>query len=97
MSERKDKKKVIGEPMTDEQIRAFLGGKPESGLSADFHLLQRAYRSLREEDFDRFLDAFTEAGGNLSATDPTGRTLADIIANHTQSAAYLDILKRRLQ
>ncbi|MBZ2189881.1 PA4642 family protein [Alcanivorax sp. JB21] len=97
MSERKDKKKVIGEPMTDEQIRAFLGGQPESGLNADFHLLQRAYRSLREEDFDRFLDIFTDAGGNVSATDPAGRTLADIIANHAQSAGYLDILKRRLQ
>lgn len=97
MSERKDKKKVIGEPMSDEQIRAFLGGQPESGLNADFHLLQRAYRSLREEDFDRFLDAFAETGGKVDATDPAGRTLADIIANHGQSAGYLAILKRRLQ
>ena len=94
MSERKDKKKVIGEPMTDEQIRVFLDSLPEAGIDADFHALQRAYRSLREEDFERFVRFFSDAGREVSARDPQGRSLADIIATHAQSATYLDILRR---
>jgi len=94
MSERKDKKKVIGEPMTDDQIRVFLDSMPESGVDADFHALQRAYRSLREEDFERFVRFFSEAGRNVGARDPQGHSLADIVATHAQSATYLDILQR---
>ncbi|MBA3979947.1 MAG: hypothetical protein C0462_05015 [Alcanivorax sp.] len=94
MSERKDKKKVIGEPMTDEQIKVFLDIEPESGLNADFHALQRAYRSLREEDFDRFLGFFTAAGRNPAATDPQGRTLASIVRQHVRHQGYAEILER---
>ena len=94
MSERKDKKKVIGEPMTDEQIRVFLDIEPEAGLNADFHALQRAYRSLREEDFARFLTFFTDAGRNPAARDPHDRSLADIIATHARNQGYLDLLRQ---
>ncbi|MCK0538190.1 PA4642 family protein [Alcanivorax quisquiliarum] len=92
MSERKDKKKVIGEPMTDDQIRIFLDTQPEAGVDTDFHVLLRAYRSLREEDFERFIGFFVANGGNLQARDPAGRTLADIISRHTQATAYLHAL-----
>ncbi|MGB1466984.1 MAG: PA4642 family protein, partial [Alcanivorax nanhaiticus] len=46
MAERKDKKKVIGEPMTDEQIKVFLDVPSEEGVSSDFHTLEKAYRAL---------------------------------------------------
>lgn len=94
MSERKDKKKVIGEPMTDEQIKVFLDNDPEAGVDADFHSLMRAYRSLREEDFERFLGFFTAAGRRVDARDPAGHTLADLIADHARGADYLDSLRR---
>ena len=55
MAERKDKKKVIGEPMTDEQIKVFLDFSSEEGVDADFHVLEKAYRALRAEDFGRFI------------------------------------------
>ena len=54
MAERKDKKKVVGEPMTDEQIKVFLDFPPEEGENPDFHVLLKAYRALRAEDFERF-------------------------------------------
>lgn len=44
---RKDKQKVIGEPMTDEQVAAFLEARPYAEESVDLHILTRAYRGLR--------------------------------------------------
>ena len=52
---RKDKQKVIGEPMTDEQVAVFLNARPyNSDESVELHLLVRAYRGLRVEDFSAF-------------------------------------------
>ena len=93
MSERKDKKKVIGEPMTDEQVQAFLGTEPEAGVDADFHSLLRAYRSLREEDFRRFVAFFKDQGRNLAAPGPDGRTVADVMTRHGRSEGYLAALR----
>jgi len=92
MSERKDKKKIIGEPMSDDQIRAFLGLQPEAGVDRDFHTLLHAYRSLREEDFARFVAFFKAQGRNLNARDPRGRTLADILSRHHHGSGYREIL-----
>lgn len=93
MSERKDKKKVIGEPMTDEQIRFFLNGEPEAGVNGDFHKLQRAYRSLRAEDFERFVGFFVADGGNINAQGPDGKTMAQIIGQHPRFQQYLSALQ----
>lgn len=92
MSERKDKKKVVGEPMSDDQIRAFLGLQPEAGVDRDFHTLLHAYRSLREEDFARFVTFFKAQGRNLNARDPQGRTLADILVHHSCALEYREAL-----
>jgi hypothetical protein len=91
---RKDKKQIIGEPMTDEQIQAFLTTLPEQGMDPDFHALTRAYRSLRAHDFERFLTFFAEAGRNLEARSPDGQLFAESIRHHAQSGDYLDALKQ---
>ncbi|MCC1496434.1 PA4642 family protein [Alcanivorax sp. 1008] len=91
---RKDKKQIIGEPMTDEQIRAFLHGSREAGLDEDHHALLRAYRSLRSEDFGRFVAFFLADGRNVNAPDTTGRTVLSIISCHQQSADYAEVLKQ---
>lgn len=93
---RKDKQKVIGEPMTDEQVRAFLDCGPEQGLDLDHHLLMRAYRSLRSEDFSRFLGFFVGAGHNINAADPQGRTALAIIQEHQQGEEYAEALKSQM-
>lgn len=92
MATRKDKRQVIGEPMTDEQVCRFLAGGPAPGVDPDFHALERAYRGLRPHDFARFLAFFVAEGRNPAATDPQGRTLADILANHANGAEYIEAL-----
>lgn len=92
MALRKDKKQVIGEEMTDDQVRHFLVAEPPAGTDPDFHCLERAYRGLRADDFERFLAFFVAEGRNPRATDPRGRTLADVMATHANAADYLSRL-----
>lgn len=91
---RKDKKKVIGEDMTDKQVLAFLDAQPPAGINADFHALERAYRGLRAHDFERFVAFFIAAGRSTRATDPHGRTLAEVITHHAGSEDYVAALTR---
>lgn len=93
MAERKDKKKVIGEPMTDEQIKVFLDFPAEDGVSADFHVLEKAYRALRAEDFERFIVFFQEQGRDLNAQDPQGRTLLSHIEAHQKCQDYAAVVR----
>ncbi len=94
MAERKDKRKVIGEPMTDEQIKLFLDLPPEEGENADFHVLIRAYRALRVEDFERFLVFFIEQGRDLRAQDDKGRTLIEVMRGHGKNDDYIAVLEQ---
>ncbi len=89
---RKDKKKVVGEPMTDEQVAVFLGFRPQGDESVDHYLLARAYRSLRAHDFVRFLSMFQAAGHDVNAQDAKGRTLMQIISEHEQAEEYVAAL-----
>jgi hypothetical protein len=91
---RKDKKQIIGEPMTDEQVRAFLHTLPETGMNPDYHTLLRAYRSLRAQDFERFLTFFVAEGRDLNALGPDGTSILATISAHQQAAEYTDILIR---
>ena len=93
MAERKDKKKVIGEPMTDEQIKVFLDFSSEEGVDADFHVLEKAYRALRSEDFGRFIGFFQENGRDINARDPKGRTLLALIESHPKCSDYAQLLR----
>ena len=90
---RKDKAKVIDEVWTEERVREFLHLLPVSGRDPDFHILLRSYQSMRAEDFQKLVGFFLEAGGNLNAAGPDGRTVLDIIETHRNSRAYADILR----
>lgn len=90
---RKDKEKVIGEPMTDEQVAAFLQARPYAGESVEQHILTRAYRGLRVQDFERFLDMFKAQGFDLNARDTQGQTFLQDISDHAQADAYVEALK----
>lgn len=92
MTERKDKKKIIGEPMTDAQIQVFLDFPAEDGVNHDFHLLEKAYRALRAEDFARFVTFFKAQGRDTNAKDPAGRTLLEHIQSHPKGADYAAVL-----
>ncbi|HEX5678405.1 MAG TPA: PA4642 family protein [Alcanivorax sp.] len=94
MAERKDKKKVVGEPMTDDQIKVFLDFPPEHGENPDFHVLLKAYRALRVEDFERFVAFFQARNRDIRATDEQGRTLLDIVRGHGKSEPFVTILEK---
>lgn len=90
---RKDKEKVIGEPMTDEQIAAFLQARPYAGESLEQHMLTRAYRGLRVQDFERFVALFKAQGFDLEAVDAQGQTFLQAISGHAQADAYVEVLR----
>ncbi|MEH6688560.1 MAG: PA4642 family protein [Halopseudomonas sabulinigri] len=90
---RKDKEKVVGEPMTDEQVAVFLQARPYADESVDLHLLVRAYRGLRAEDFARFLVMFKGEGFDLNATDEQGNTFLQTVKTHAQGEDYVNVLE----
>ncbi len=58
MALKKDKEKVLDEVWTQERVRDFLDVKPAEDLEADFHVLLKAYQSMRLENFEEFIGFF---------------------------------------
>ena len=83
--------KVTDEVWNDDRVRSFLALEPVDGDSADYHVLLKAYRGMRPEDFERFLKFFVESGRDLDARDPQGRTLWQVISNHRHGSAFLAV------
>ena len=92
MALKKDKQKVLGEVFDDERVRGFLNGAPPEGMSQDFYLLERAYRSMNIDNFRTFVGFFKDAGHELTATNNNGHTLADLIATHRNGGEYLQAI-----
>lgn len=90
---RKDKKQIIGEPMTDEQIKVFLNVEPVGDTPAPLHKLMRAYHSLRIEDFERFLTFFKQQGYAFNTTNKEGKNFTALIADQSFSAPYIEAFK----
>ena len=90
---RKDKEKVLDEVWTDERIRSFLQLRSYDAVNEDFHMLLKAYQSMRAEDFGKFVQYFVAAGRELNTTNPAGQTVLSIIREHRRSVAYVDILR----
>ncbi len=80
--------KVTDEVWDDDRVRSFLELEP-NGEDADFHVLTKAYRGMRPDDFERFLAFFVAAGRNLDAQDKSGRTIWEIMANHRQGEDFI--------
>jgi hypothetical protein len=93
MALRKDKQKVIGEVFDDDRIRSFLNFEPPEGVDPDFHVLEKAYRGMKVENFTTFLGFFLENGHNLKATNPQGQTLLDIMSKHQHASDYVKAFK----
>lgn len=90
---RKDKQKVLGEVFDDARIRTFLDFEAPAGINADFHLLEKAYRGMKAENFSTFLDMFIADGRDINAANNDGESLLQLIANHKQAAEYASSLK----
>tara|TARA_B110000046_G_scaffold185791_1_gene229345 strand:+ start:556 stop:852 length:297 start_codon:yes stop_codon:yes gene_type:complete len=89
---KKDKQKVLGEVFDDARVKSFLEYQAPSGVSTDFHLLEKAYRGMNIDNFMTFLAFFKKAGYDLAATNPEGKTLKDIAGEHGHGKAYVQAL-----
>ena len=90
---RKDKKKVVGEEISDEMIKVYLGVEPADATPAALHKLIKAYRGLRVDDFARFLEFFIEAGYALDARDASGKDFVELIQDQRQAEPYIDAVR----
>ena len=93
MSLKKDKQKVLGEVFDDTRIKTFLQFEPPAGVNKDFHLLEKAYRGMKAENFATFVEFFIAEGYNINATNAEGKTLLEIIETHRHGGEYADALK----
>ncbi len=91
---KKDKQKVIGEDLSDSRLKILLDLQPPKGRNRDHHILTRAYRSLRADDFARFMPFFVDAGFNVNALDNDGQTVLATISGHNHAPAYINTLKK---
>ena len=90
---KKDKKKIIGETLSDARIKELLTLQPPAGENRTFHILTRAYRTLREDDFSRFIQFYLDAGLELNPKDRSGHHFQDVIARHQHAEPYLKTLQ----
>ena len=89
---RPDKAKVVDEIWDDARIESFLTKGPMGDEKGEFSSLLHAYRSMRVEDFARFVDMYKARGGQIDAKGRDGRTLREVIASHAKSAPFVEIL-----
>jgi hypothetical protein len=88
-----DKPKVVDEVWSEDRVRGFLYRGDIGPRHPDaFAVLLRAYQGMRPGDFERFIDEYVRAGGDLNTKDPAGRTLCDYIDSHRHAAPFIDLL-----
>ncbi|MFT7560587.1 MAG: hypothetical protein ACI93R_002509 [Flavobacteriales bacterium] len=93
MALKKDKQKVLGETFDDERVRTFLEISPRDGWNSDFLRLERAYRSMKADNFATFIGFFAESGFDINATDPKGRNLLQQVVSHRNGNSYAQALR----
>jgi hypothetical protein len=84
---------VTDEWWSDERVSAFLEMQPVEGENPDYHVLLKAYRGMVPEAFARLVAFFVEAGRDLNAPGPGGKTLLKLISEHRHGAEYAQILR----
>ena len=91
---KKDKEKVLDEVWTEERVKSFLKVRPHDEVEEDFHMLLKAYQSMRAEDFAKFVDFFTADGRSVNSRGAEGQTVLSIVDQHRRSGEYSDILRK---
>ncbi len=89
---RPDKEKVVDEIWDDARIESFLHKGAMGDENEEFSILLYAYRSMRLDDFEKFIALYRERGFQVDARGLDGRTLAEVISSHDKSAGFLAAL-----
>lgn len=90
---KKDKEKVIDEVWTEDHVRSFLNVRAHDGSNDDFHMLLKAYQSMRASDFELFVGMFREQGRDINATSLEGRSVLSIVSEHRHGGDYAEVLR----
>jgi hypothetical protein len=94
MTQKKDKEKVLGEVFDDERIKTFFDYEAYGELNTDYHMLEKAYRGMKADNFSTFLTFFIERNHDINATNKEGKTFLKSIDSHTQGNDYISALKQ---
>ncbi|MGI9276559.1 MAG: PA4642 family protein [Endozoicomonas sp.] len=89
---KKDKQKVIGEYLSDERLKELLKLQPPAGEDPALHILTRAYRALRADDFKRFLCFYAETGLPLNPKNSQGQGFLETLSQQGHARPYLAAL-----
>ena len=89
---RKDKEKVLDEVWTQDHVRSFLEVRPHDGSDENFHMLLKAYQSMRADDFELFVGFFIAEKRDINATGQDGRSVLDIVKTHRLGPDYIEVL-----
>ena len=92
MALKKDKQKVFGEVFDDDRVKSFLLFQPPAGINPDFHVLEKAYRGMKAENFATFIEFFLADGRDINAPGPDGKTLKQQIETHRHAETYVTVL-----
>lgn len=90
---RKDKEKVLDEVWTEDHVKSFLNVRSHDATDEDFHMLLKAYQSMRADDFELFIGFFLSEKRDINATGLDGRSVLNIVSEHRLGADYATILK----
>ena len=63
------------------------------GGDEDFHMLLKAYQSMRAADFELFVSFFRDQNRNINASGQDGRSVLEIVREHHHGADYAQILE----
>ncbi len=89
---KKDKAKVIDEVWTEERVKSFLEVKSHDDSNEDFHMLFKAYQSMRADNFGEFVEFFVHENRDINAKSGDQQSVLDIVKEHRNSGEYADIL-----
>ena len=93
---KKDKEKVLDEVWTEERVRSFLELTAPVGVDPDYHILYNAYKNMRIENFEQFLELYQQTGKSFAVSDQNGISLLALIQQHKKSSAYAEALAKYL-
>jgi hypothetical protein len=93
MALKKDKQKVLGEHFDDERIKTFLEIESYGDINRDYHLLEKAYRGMKADNFATFIQFFVEGGHDINAQNPQGVSFLQVIEQHRQAEEYVKTMK----
>lgn len=89
---KKDKEKIIDEVWTEDRVKSFLEVKSYDDNNEDFHMLLKAYQSMRADNFEEFIQFFVTRNRDINAKSNGGETVLSIVKEHKNSVEYADIL-----